>query len=154
MSVQDQEAIARRARMGVMALLAKVPDVVAREQDVLQEVLAALQVLDPQATPAHGALVISVTVRDGRVLMQFGQPVAWLGFSPTHARQVAAALVSNADLAAGVTYGKEGTEGTEEESAGEQAASEQADRDAGGDAARAGEADGADEGDEGAAGPA
>lgn len=106
----DQESFARRARIGLLGLIAGAPQHVARQQEVLQEALAALQALDPPGPAPHGALVLSVNVRGGRVLLQFGEPVAWLGLTPSHARQVAAALVSNADLAAKLTGGPSGEE--------------------------------------------
>lgn len=108
----DQETVARRARIGLLGLIARAPQHVERQEAVLQEALAALQVLDPTfgGQAPHGALVVSVNVRGGRVVLQFGEPVAWLGMTPSQARKVAAALESNAELAAKATGGPSGEE--------------------------------------------
>ena len=59
-----------------------------------------------------GNMVLAVTHRDGRVILDFGTKVAWLGMSPAQAKTVARALAANA-LA--ITGGHEsgGTNGEE-----------------------------------------
>ena len=40
----------------------------------------------------EGEIKIAVTVTDGKVVLAFGKPVAWIGFSPRQARQIAELL--------------------------------------------------------------
>jgi hypothetical protein len=43
-----------------------------------------------------GAIRIAVMNRGGKIVMDFGGPVAWIGFDPSEARAIAAALERNA----------------------------------------------------------
>lgn len=45
----------------------------------------------------EGGIKIAVGSKNGAVVMDFGTPVAWIGFSPAEARQVAESLVKHAD---------------------------------------------------------
>lgn len=44
----------------------------------------------------EGALQFSLGERDGKVLIDFGQPVAWMGMSPQQAADFASALLKHA----------------------------------------------------------
>lgn len=48
----------------------------------------------------EGGIQFAVGVRDGKVCLDFGQPVAWLGMSPTDALQLAESLIKHARDAA------------------------------------------------------
>ena len=48
----------------------------------------------------EGGLQFAVGVKDGKVCLDFGTPVAWLGMTPSDALQLAESLVSNARKAA------------------------------------------------------
>lgn len=45
----------------------------------------------------EGAIKIAVGSKNGAVVIDFGTPVAWIGFSPAEARQIAESLVKHAD---------------------------------------------------------
>lgn len=45
----------------------------------------------------EGGIKIAVGSKNGAVVINFGTPVAWIGFSPTEARQLAESLVKHAD---------------------------------------------------------
>jgi hypothetical protein len=45
----------------------------------------------------EGAIRIAVGSKNGAVVIDFGTPVAWIGFSPQEARDVAASIVKHAD---------------------------------------------------------
>jgi hypothetical protein len=47
----------------------------------------------------QGELKMGIAMVDGRIVMNFGQPVAWVGFQAEQARAVAAALVTKAEEA-------------------------------------------------------
>ena len=54
-----------------------------------------------QLTPHdEGALQFAVGVRDGKVCLDFGQPVAWIGMNPGDALQLAQSLIEQARKAA------------------------------------------------------
>lgn len=45
----------------------------------------------------EGGIKIAVGSKNGAVVINFGTPVAWIGFSPDEARQLAESLVKHAD---------------------------------------------------------
>lgn len=45
----------------------------------------------------EGGIRIAVGSKNGAVVIDFGTPVAWIGFSPQEARQIAESLVKHAD---------------------------------------------------------
>lgn len=45
----------------------------------------------------EGGIRIAVGSKNGAVVIDFGTPVAWVGFTPTEARQVASDLTKHAD---------------------------------------------------------
>jgi hypothetical protein len=47
----------------------------------------------------HGELEFRITAVDGRVVMDWGQPVQWVGLTPSEARAIADALVRQAEEA-------------------------------------------------------
>lgn len=53
----------------------------------------------PMNETDEGALNIGVGAVDGKVLVQFGTKVSWIGFTPEDARDVAKALIQIADTA-------------------------------------------------------
>ena len=58
------------------------------------------EVPDGQLTERDGGeLKLAIAVVDGRVVMNFGQHVSWIGFQPSQARQIAEALVRQAAAA-------------------------------------------------------
>lgn len=44
----------------------------------------------------EGELQIGIGEEDGKVILAFGTPVHWLGMTPTHAMQLAAAIIARA----------------------------------------------------------
>jgi len=48
----------------------------------------------------EGALQFGVTARDGKVVLEFGQPVAWVGMGPQEAANLASSLLKFAREAA------------------------------------------------------
>ena len=53
----------------------------------------------------QGELKIGVTVKDGRVILAFGKELAWIGFLPDQADQVAALLMQQANAAREIAKG-------------------------------------------------
>lgn len=51
----------------------------------------------------EGELRLGIAVRGGKVVMAFGKPIAWLGFDPEHAENVANSLLEAAAKARGGT---------------------------------------------------
>ena len=49
----------------------------------------------------EGGINIGIGAKAGKVIMDFGTPVSWLGFDPGHARALAASLTNYADAADG-----------------------------------------------------
>ena len=47
----------------------------------------------------EGELEFKIAPFEGRVIMDWGKPVQWIGLAPSHARAIAAALIKNADEA-------------------------------------------------------
>lgn len=47
----------------------------------------------------EGELQMAIAHKDGKILIQFGKPIAWLGLGPEHARQLAKLLKMHADQA-------------------------------------------------------
>ncbi len=47
----------------------------------------------------EGEIKIAITAQDGKVIINFGTPVAWFGMNPTQARQLAESLRKNSYLA-------------------------------------------------------
>lgn len=48
----------------------------------------------------EGETVIGISHHKGKVIMDFGvEPIKWIGFNPTQARQIAITLLSHADEA-------------------------------------------------------
>lgn len=45
----------------------------------------------------EGELQFAVCVKDGKVIFEFGKPVAWVGFTPEQARGIAASIKAAAD---------------------------------------------------------
>ncbi len=85
-------------------------EVLGKHKDKLEETMRAAaaelelgatgEVPDGKLTERDGGeMKISVAVVDGRVVMNFGQLVSWIGFQPGQARQIAAALVTQAEAA-------------------------------------------------------
>jgi hypothetical protein len=50
-------------------------------------------------TQSDGELEFRITAVDGRVVMDWGQPVQWVGLTPSEARAIADALVRQAEEA-------------------------------------------------------
>ena len=48
----------------------------------------------------EGGLKFAVGVHEGKVIMDFGEPTAWLGMDPQLAADLASALIKNARIAA------------------------------------------------------
>lgn len=44
----------------------------------------------------EGGLMIGIGEEDGKVIISFGTPVAWVGMTPLHAMQFAAAIIARA----------------------------------------------------------
>lgn len=53
----------------------------------------------------EGEIEVNVTAHRGKVLIQFGGPVTWLGMRPIHARAFAEILMKHADEAETQTGG-------------------------------------------------
>ncbi len=51
----------------------------------------------------EGALNIGIATHDGKVVIDFGQPVAWVGMDPDLAMEVARAIAKHAGRIKGVT---------------------------------------------------
>jgi hypothetical protein len=49
----------------------------------------------------EGGIRIAVGQKNGAIVLDFGTPVAWIGFSPAEARQIAESLVKHADVLEG-----------------------------------------------------
>jgi hypothetical protein len=47
----------------------------------------------------EGELDFKIGVREGRVIMNWGKPVQWIGLRPVDARAMAASLIKNAEEA-------------------------------------------------------
>ena len=47
----------------------------------------------------RGAIVVGMRPENGKVILSFGVPVDWLGFSPSQARHIAAGLLQAANVA-------------------------------------------------------
>ena len=47
----------------------------------------------------EGELRAGVGIEDGKVIINFGKPVAWLSITPAGARELAAMLIAKADIA-------------------------------------------------------
>lgn len=47
----------------------------------------------------EGQIRLAITHREGNVIIAFGSPVAWIGFDPEQARQIAALLIEHAEKA-------------------------------------------------------
>lgn len=47
----------------------------------------------------EGEIQIAITQTDGKVVLNLGTPVAWLGFTPEQAEQIAYSLIENAGKA-------------------------------------------------------
>lgn len=45
----------------------------------------------------EGEIRIAIGSREGKVVIDFGKPTAWIGFDPTQARDIAACLIKHAD---------------------------------------------------------
>lgn len=59
-----------------------------------------------QLTPTdEGAIQFGVTAKDGKVVLEFGTPVAWLGMEPQQAADLAVSMLKHA-RAAGRSSGK------------------------------------------------
>jgi len=52
----------------------------------------------------EGELRLAITHQAGKVIVDFGGPVAWIGLDPADVRQLAEALLEHASLAAGGHY--------------------------------------------------
>ena len=44
----------------------------------------------------EGEITLAVGTRDGKVVMEFGQPTAWVGYTPQQAVQIAESLLKHA----------------------------------------------------------
>ena len=53
----------------------------------------------------QGELEFKIAIVDGRVIMDWGKPIQWIGCTPSQARAIAAALIRNADRAEQETKG-------------------------------------------------
>lgn len=47
----------------------------------------------------EGEIAIAIAHTDKKVVIDFGKPIAWIGFSPQQARDIAAALTKHAEEA-------------------------------------------------------
>ena len=50
----------------------------------------------------EGEIRIAIGHQDGKVVIDFGKPVAWLGFTPSQARGIAETLINHADRLDGI----------------------------------------------------
>lgn len=48
------------------------------------------------------------TLASGKIIMDFGKQIAWIGFDPVHARALAKSLEAHADAAEAVLRGRQG----------------------------------------------
>jgi len=84
------------------------------EKDVSQEIMAAMMKVEMQqalgptgqfpggklTTNDEGEIAFAVGILKGKVIVNFGTPIASLGMSPKEARQLAMSLLQNANVAA------------------------------------------------------
>lgn len=56
----------------------------------------------------EGEIRIGITSSNGKVVIDFGKPIHWIGFSPEQAKQIAETLIARADGILGTTESKEG----------------------------------------------
>lgn len=67
-------------------------------QDLAEKLGATGGFPDGKLTPTdEGELRFAVCVKDGRVVFEFGKPVAWIGFTPEQAREIAVSIREAAD---------------------------------------------------------
>lgn len=53
---------------------------------------------DGQLSPDdNGGIVIGIGCHEGSVVLQFGVPIRWIGFTPEQAREIAQGLIEAAD---------------------------------------------------------
>jgi hypothetical protein len=45
----------------------------------------------------EGEIRVAIGYQEGKVIMDFGKPIAWIGFTPEQAREIAATLIGYAD---------------------------------------------------------